>query len=234
MALWRFLLPWKEAELKRELAALAALTSNFCLEPGAMEAGDGWIVDGSDDVLGHEPPGPPIADGLFSRARQSLKNYDFSDPLIVTGHFDPRTPFVGRNMLLEIKVLGLRYLAGVRVHGVREESNDNQTIFGFRYDTLEGHFERGFEWFLLTKNHRTGEVWFKIEAHWQPGAFPNWWSRVGFLLVGQFFRKLWRRRAPQRLTSLTHQTVTEAIAEPGGLAHRGDLIATRTNARRRK
>ena len=80
----------------------------------------------------------------------------------------------------------------------------------------------------------TGEVWFKIEAHWQPGAFPNWWSRVGFLLVGQFFRTLWRRRAPHRLASLAHQTVTEAIAESGELAHRGSVIAKRTNARQRK
>ena len=231
MARWRFWLPWSEDELKAELAQQSKLKLNFDLEPDAvntMREEHGWTVDGSNDALGYEPPGPPLPDGLFARARTALKNYDFSDPLIVTGHFDPAVPFVGRNMLLEIKVFGLRYLAGVRVHGVREESDEKHTIFGFRYDTLEGHFERGFEWFLLTKNHQTGEVWFKIEAHWQMGAFPNWWSRVGFLLVGQYFRKLWRHRAPQRLKDLAHQPVTEAIAEPGQLAHRGNIIPKRT------
>ena len=28
----------------------------------------------------------------------------------------------------------------------------------FRYDTLEGHIERGYEWFLLTKDHATGGI----------------------------------------------------------------------------
>lgn len=233
MARWKFLLPWREAELQSELDSLTSRSFNYNAPPEAMTEANGWMVDGSDDVIGHEPPGPPLEDGLFARARQGLKNYDFSDPLIVTGHFDPSKPFVGRNMVLEIKVLGLRYLCGVRVHGVREESDENHTIFGFRYDTLQGHMEQGYEWFLLTKNHQTGEVWFKIEAHWQMSAFPNWWSRVGFHLIGERFRSLWRHRAPQRLSALAHQPVTEAIAEQGKLAHRGDVIATRTNARRR-
>jgi uncharacterized protein (UPF0548 family) len=228
MARWRFLLPWREDELKRELSSLATRSLNWDASPEEMTEANGWTVDGSDDVLGCEAPGPPEADGLFQRARQALKNYDFSDPLIVTGHFDPAVPFVGRDMLLEIKVFGLRYLAGVRVHGVREESGDNHTIFGFRYDTLQGHFEVGYEWFLLTKNHATGEVWFKIEAHWQKGVFPNWWSRLGFILVGERFRSLWRHRAPQRLKALAHQPVTEAIAEPGQLAHRGNVIPKRS------
>src|SRR5215217_4862857 len=104
MARWRFLLSWPEAELKRELAALAALHANFEDAPHEMNEAGGWTVDGSDDVLGNEPPGPPLPDGLYARAKQSLKNYDFSDPRIVVGHFNPRTPFVGRDMLLEITV----------------------------------------------------------------------------------------------------------------------------------
>ena len=31
--------------------------------------------------------------------------------------------------------------------------SSSQSVFGFRYDTLEGHIEQGFEWFLLQKRH---------------------------------------------------------------------------------
>lgn len=228
MARWRFLLPWSEDELKRELARLSSLPLNFSEAPEDMTEANGWIIDGSNASLGHETSGPPLDDDLFQRAKQALKNYDFSDPLIVTGHFDPRASFIGRTMLLEIKVLGLRYLTGVRVQNVRQESTEKHTIFGFRYDTIEGHIEKGAEWFLLTKNHQTGEVWFRIEAHWQTGAFPNWWSHVGFLLIGQRFRVLWRNRAPMRLKKLAHQPIEEALAAPGELAHRGNVIPKRS------
>ena len=123
----------------------------------------------------------PIADGLFERAKQGIINYDFSDPRIVMGHFDPKSrALIGRNIALEMKVLGLRFLGAVRASWKRAKKTPvTSSVFGFRYDTLEGHFERGFEWFLLTKDHATGDVRFKIEAHWRVGAFPNWWSKTG-------------------------------------------------------
>ena len=223
MALWRFGLPFSEKTLKRYLAELAHRRVNFDLPPDEMTVENGWTVDGDEKVLGIEPPGPPLPDGIFAHARQGLINYDFSDPRIVVGHFDPNVPFVGRDMLLEIKIWGLRYLNGARVHSVRDESHPEETVFGFRYDTLEGHIESGFEWFLLTKDHRTGEVRFKIEAHWRLGDFPNWWSRLGFILVGERFRTRWRHRAPERLKELARKPVQKPVAAPGALAHRGDV-----------
>jgi uncharacterized protein (UPF0548 family) len=222
MALWRFGSGWSEETMKRYLAELPSRTVNFDVPIEEMRPENGWKIDGSDDDLGEEPPGPPGRDGLFARAKQGLVNYDFSDPRIVEGHYDPETPFVGRNMLLEIKCLGLRFLSGVRVHSVREESAAKQTVFGFRYDTLEGHIERGYEWFLLTKDHGTGRVRFKIEAHWRLGEFPSWWSRLGFMLIGERFRERWRHEAPGRLRKLAHQPVEKPVAAPGELAHRGD------------
>src|SRR3712207_5881793 len=124
MALWRFGTGWPEATMKKYLAALADRPGNFDVPPAEMVEENGWTVDGSDTQIAVEPPGPPLEDGPFSRARQGLINYDFSDPRIVEGHYDPATPFIGRNMLLEIKVLGLRFLSGVRVHSVREETID--------------------------------------------------------------------------------------------------------------
>lgn len=188
--------------MKRYLASLRDRQVNFSTPVEEMTVENGWTVDGVESLLGREAPGPPEPDGLYERARRGIEQYDFSDPSIVVGHFDPEAPLVGRDMVIEIKLWGLRYLNGVRVHSVREESDETRTRFGFRYDTLEGHLERGCESFLLWKVHAAGEVRFLIQAHWRLGQFPNWWSRVGFGLVGERFRERWRHRAPERLRAL--------------------------------
>jgi uncharacterized protein (UPF0548 family) len=228
MALWRFGRGWSESEMKAYLAELADRPVNFSDPIETMTAEHGWTIDGDRASLGTEPEGPPQPDGFYTRARQAIVNYDFSDPSIVVGHFDPEADLLGRDMLLEIKVLGFRFLNGVRVMDIREEVEHDTTLFGFRYDTLEGHIERGFEWFLLTKDHATGDIHFRIEAHWRPGDFPSWWSRLGFLLFGDAFRRLWRHRAPERLRRLAHQPSAKPLAAPGKLAHRGDETPRRT------
>jgi len=77
-------------------------------------------------------------------------------------------------------------------------------------------------------DHATGEVHFKIEAHWRLGDLPNWWSKVGFKLIGERYRETWRRRAPRRLAELARRPSTRPSAPPGGLAHRGDETPKRT------
>jgi len=230
MALFRFGRGWSEAEMRGYLAALKDRPVNFDTPIAEMTTSAGWTVDESDDEIGAESPGPPVSDGMFERSKHAIINYDFSDPSIVVGHFDPAVPPVGRDMLLELKVLGFRFLCGVRLHSLREEHYADASYFGFRYDTLEGHVERGYEWFLLTKDHETGRVHFQIEAHWRIGQFPNLWSKVGFYLIGEHYRSLWRRRAPERLRRVAHQAIASPIAPSGGLAHRGDETPVRTDA----
>ena len=79
--------------------------------------------------------------------------------------------------------------------------------------------EKGFEWFLLTKDHLDGEIRLRIEAHWRLGDFPNWWSRLGFLLIGSHYRELWRRRALGRLRRLAAMRSQEpGVRSQEGLA----------------
>ena len=224
---WRFGRGWSETELRAFLTELRDGRPNFDELPERMSPEHGWTVDGDDQPLGYEPPGPPVHDGLFERARQAVINYDFSDPRIAVGHFDPNAPLANRTMLLEIKTFGLRFLGGVRVHTVRDEADEKRTSFGFRYDTLEGHFERGFEWFILSKNHASGEVRFRIQAHWRMGDFPTWWSRLGFLVVGDRSRVRWRHRAVGRLRRLAHQPAVGPVAGEEHLADRGERTPQR-------
>ena len=139
--------------------------------------------------------------------------------------YDPEAPLLGRRMLLEVKVLGLRYLNGTLVSAVRTETGDGQTVHGFRYDTLAGHIECGAEWFLLTKEHATGEVRFEIRARWRAGEFPNWWSRLGFRLLARHYQRRWHVRAHHRLLALMHQPKSNLRLRPGWLAHEGPEVA---------
>lgn len=199
MAEWRFLGGWSRAELAARLAALDGLERNFAVPVEELPTAPGWRRFEWDTIIAREPPGPPIPAGPYERARAGVEGYRFSDPRIVVGHFDPGVPLERRRMLLEMKAVGLHYLCGVAVGAVRSERDDSCTVFGFRYETLEGHIERGAEWFLLTKEHDSGAIWFRIATAWKPGEFPNWWSRVGFAFVARHYQRDWLRLAHERL-----------------------------------
>lgn len=206
MATWRIGRGWSDEQLNEELCALRGLQRSFSDPIEQMTLERGWHRYSSEAVVAQGPPGPPEKEGLFQRGRSVVANYEFSDPRIVIAHFDPEVPLAERYILLEIRALRvLHYLGGVVVGAVQSERNTDQTIFGFRYDTLEGHIEQGAEWFVLTKEHRTGAIRFRIEATWRPGQFPNWWSRLGFSLMGQYYQELWHRRAHRLMARLVHR-----------------------------
>ncbi len=190
-----------------------------------MTAATGWRRQHSEAIVASEQPGPPEERGPFARLRLALRNYEFSDPRIVTAHFDPAQPLAGRRMLLEIRVLGLRYLTGTVVAAVREDRSGGDDYFGFRYETLAGHLEAGWEWFLLRKDHASGEIRFSIEARWREGEFPNFWSRLGFRLLARRLQKRWHRRAHRRMALLSRYPVEELRRRSGALAHEGPRIS---------
>jgi hypothetical protein len=149
----------------------------------------------------------------------------------VVGHFDAESRLLGRRMLLELKAVKiLRYVSGVVVGAVRFEEQDGSSTFGFRYDTLEGHIEIGSEWFLLTKDQMTGEIRFRIEAAWRPGQFPNWWSRLGFHLLGRRYQRRWHHEAHWRLFRMAHGGMPASPpVDSLGIAHAGpDVVFERT------
>jgi uncharacterized protein (UPF0548 family) len=226
MAEWRYGFGWSDEELKERLARLQDVALNFPVSGPESQSGKNWRRYYSESIIGVEKQGSPEPSGSFELAWKAISEYQFSDPGIVVGHFNPKEPLQGRSMLLEIKVFGLRYLCGVRISSVRQTSTDTETQYGFRYDTLTGHLEIGSEWFTLTKKHDTGEIWFRISASWRPGHFPNWWSRVGFELIGHRYQLAWHRLAYLRLREIVGSSGKDLVPIPYGdqLVHTGAEI----------
>ena len=205
---------WTSEELRVRLERLASAPKNFEGDEEELTGDRGWRHWHSEAVIAREDD---PADSHFARARIALANYQFSDPKIVVAHFDPQGALLGRRILLEIKVFGLHYLCGAVVTRVRDEDG----VFGFRYDTLDWHIERGMEWFLLTRDAQ-GNLRFRIEARWQPGEMPNWWSRAGFSLLSGYYQRAWHRRAHRLLSRLAYDgSTSRPPRDAAGLTHQG-------------
>lgn len=227
MAELRFARGWTDQELTERLARLRTVKSNFPDSGPESQLGAGWRRYYTESVVGRETPGPIVSGGAFDIAKKAVSEYQFSDPGIVVGHFSPKDPVEGRTMALEIKILGLHYLCGVRITATKETCTDKETTFGFRYDTLDGHMEVGSEWFTLTKYHVTGEVSFRISASWRPGKFPNWWSEVGFHFLSRRYQLAWHRLAYLRLRNIVGTKGANLVPVPYGeeLVHTGPEIS---------
>jgi uncharacterized protein (UPF0548 family) len=189
-------------EIRRELARLPALASTGPTSENDTFRDPTWHHYYSEALVALEAPGPPEPGGAFDRASRGVVDYLFSDPSVVQAHFDRTRELLGRPMLLELKVLGLHMLCGVAVRAVRDDRTAETSTKGYRYDTLEGHVEAGAEWFLLSKEHETGKVRFRIQATWREGTMPNWWTRLGFGVLSARYQRNWHRSAHVRLRKL--------------------------------
>ena len=225
---------WTESELEARLDRARQSKRNFTEPVEGMSVQKGWHEYYSESVVGHESPGAAVEGGSFARGCQAITQYTFSDPRIVIAHFDPDVPLLNRHMLLEARAFRfLHYLGAVIVSAVRSDATEEETVFGFRYETLEGHIEQGAEWFLLKKSHDSGAIRFRIQAAWRPGQFPNWWSRVGFSLVGRYYQKRWHHRAHRALQEVMGDARLSPNSDrPERLVHGGpEIIFKRIEAR---
>ena len=222
MAEWRIGRGWTNEELRARLDEAKQLPLSF--DPEADRTPDtGWDIIHSWAVVACEPPGPPVDGGPFERLWHALQRFHHSDPRIVIAHFREDTPLAGRRVLLELQVqaLGLHYLCPVAIGPTRDERDGNRTLKAFTLDTLEGHIESGREWFILEKDHTSGDVRFRIEAIWQPGEFPNAWSRLGFHLVGRRYQRAWHRLVHNRLRRIAAGLDPRLAPAENGLVHEG-------------
>jgi len=215
------------AAARRELAALRTRSLNFDPHGGSPEASaEGWRIDDHRQALPAEAPGVPVPGGSWEVAGRILADYDFIDPSIVRAAFRPDESLAGRDMLLELRVLGLRFHVGVRVVGVTDATllDDGREVaaWGWSYATLEGHFEVGEMDYEVRKWLDTGEVEFRIHAFSRTAHIPNPVTRLGFRALGRRKQAQFGRRACERMRQQTeHVLGRRAAALP--LGQRGEL-----------
>lgn len=221
------------SDIARRLADLAGTPVNYDAE--ALDVEDpppGWIVDHRCQPLPPEEPGEPVPEGSWEIARRLIRGYEFADPSLVRAHYDPERPLEGREMLLELRALGLlRVFVGVRVVAVYDEvrhiDGRPARVFGWAYRTLEGHVEQGQMDWQVWKWLATGEVQFRVHAVSRSAHIPNPFVRVGFWVLRGHERGLFLDSTDRRMRTFTELALARESRGDRVREAAGDLTARR-------
>src|SRR4051794_16432627 len=194
-----------EPRVAKRFAALRDRPVNFDPDAPHPESA-GWRIDDYCESLPPEPPGPPIDGGSFRVAQTLLRDYKVADPSIVRAYYDHDAPLEGRDMLLELKFLAFHTFAGCRVGRVTDEQRtvDGRPVqvWGWPYQTLEGHIEQGEMSWEIWKWLDTGEVEFRVHSYSRIVGSKNPFTVIGVRLFGQRERRRYLTSACRRMREL--------------------------------
>jgi uncharacterized protein (UPF0548 family) len=164
--------------------------------------------DALSQALPGEPPGEPVPGGSWTVARRLVEEYRMADPAIVRARWDPGAAFVGRVMVLQLRLWRLLHVhARVRVTRLWDEDRvvdgRRARVFGFEYETLPGHLEIGRMDYEVLKFLEDGAVEFRLHARSRASGQGAWWARIGFVLFGRREQVRFYRRSCARIARLT-------------------------------
>ena len=201
-----------------------------------------WHVDSVAVLIAREPPGEPVPGGPWATACRLVSQYEFADAHILRGVYRSDRDLLGRDMLLEGRFWILRFYLGVRVTGVidetRETAHGPERVWGWCYQTLQGHLEQGRLAYEVIKNLTTGQVAFRVTGYSRRSGIPSPVVRLGFGVFGRwtqqrFYRNIQRRmyrlvRAAQRGEALPPPAVRPdgiTLAPAGTRPHPAERLA---------
>jgi uncharacterized protein (UPF0548 family) len=196
-----------EAAALDELSRLSVNYDPARAPEHAAEAVEGhWHVDSGAVVIGREGPGSPEPGGPWDVACRLVGEYEFADARILRGVYQGNGELLGRNMLLECRFFGLRFYVGVRVTGVidveRDTNDGTERVWGWSYQTLEGHLEQGRLGYEVIKDLGTGQVRFRVVGYSRPAPIENPVVRWGFRLFGRWTQERFYRNIQSRMADL--------------------------------
>jgi uncharacterized protein (UPF0548 family) len=222
-----------QPRLRARLAKLADVPVNYdAASLDLAHPAPGWDVDDLRQPLVTEPPGEPVPGGSFEIAGQLIRGYEFADPSLVRATYDPDSPLLGRDMLLELRALGLISIhVGVRIVSVDDEPRtvDGRPVrvFGWAYRTLQGHVEQGqMEWHVW-KWLDTGEVEFRVHAVSRIASIPNPVVWIGFHLLHNYERKLFLSSTERRMRELVARAVGDDDSPADSVRKQSPLLTAR-------
>jgi uncharacterized protein (UPF0548 family) len=195
--------------MQPRLQKLSALPVNY--DPDALDLEHppaGWTVDDRRQPLPAEPPGSPVPGGSWEMARRLIGGYEFADPSMVRAYYEAQDPYPGRDMLLELRALGVfKVRVGVRVSEVFDDTRTvdgrEARVAGWSYRTLQGHVEQGQMDWEVWKWLDTGEVDFRVHSVSRSASISNPFIAVGFWLLKAHERRLFLDSTAQRMLSFT-------------------------------
>ncbi len=220
-------------KVRRMLAELPDRAVNF--DPKVLERvprEPGWQITELCQQLPSEPPGDPVDGGSWQIARQLMRGYEFADPSIVRAYYAPDVELRRRNMVLELRAFGVfRLYVGVRVSAVydrRQEVDGRQVlIWGWSYQTLQGHIEMGQMDWEIWKWLDSGEVEFRVHAVSKYAKVPNPIVALGVRMFRSHERKVFLDSTKTRMRTF----VELALRERTGAADRVRAAAATLTAR---
>ncbi len=214
------------------LRALANVPVNYSADEVRRPS---WNIDTHCTTLPAERPGSPEPGGSWEHACRLVRDYEFSPPEIVRALYDPSASLLGRIMLLEARFHGMHFYCGVRVTEVVDEVRDHtQRIWGWAYETLEGHLERGKVTYEVVKRQDTGEVQFLISCHSQGAPTLDWITLLGWRLFGRRTQLRFYRRCGQRLQTFVKDALRGERPLPTLSLRDGGLACAPSDAKMRR
>lgn len=167
-----------------------------------------WSLDSLRHPLAREPAGDPQQGGAWEIACRLVRDYQFADPAILRAIYSADDTLLGRNMLLEGRFAGLRFDMGVRVTSVIDETRgcggSESRVWGWSYQTLQGHLEQGELTYEVVKRLQTGAVEFCISGYSRRAPLANPLIHAGFAAFGRPTQQRFYRASARRLQHLTH------------------------------
>jgi uncharacterized protein (UPF0548 family) len=196
-----------DAKALDELSGLRVNYDRAHAPDGGFAAAEGhWHVDSGTTQLGREGPGPPEDGGPWANACRLVDQYEFADARILRGLYRQDSALLGRNLLLEGRFCGLRFYLGVRITGVIDETRDvdgsPERVWGWSYQTLEGHLEQGRLSYEVIKNLGTGRVTFRVSGYSRAAPIPSLVVRWGFRLFGRWTQRRFYLAIQRRMRRL--------------------------------
>jgi len=177
-------------------------------DPGEVSP-PSWNFDVHRSLIGYERPGLPEPHAVWETACKLVRDYEFTPPELVRAVYQRSEPLLGRTLLLEGRFIALRFYMGVRITVLVDETRGHQErVWGWAYQTLEHHLERGKVTYEVIKHLDSGQVEFVASCQSQRSPTLGPILRLGWLLFGRRTQLRFYRRCGQRLRELVRAPLT--------------------------
>jgi hypothetical protein len=104
----------------------------------------------------------------------------------------------------------------------RDGNSGPERVWGWSYQTLQGHLEQGRLGYEVIKSLASGQVTFRVVGYSRRAPIPNPLIRLGFVLFGRWTQRRFYRAIQTRLRGLIQaaqhgEPLPEPEARPDGI-----------------